>query len=202
MTRKMYLITSEGGAVNWAQTRNSILQNADKFEDAKINFGIGAESAYKCPGCGRTLPVMIFHLDHIYPRSRYAQINLGTISDANFVLLTPYMTQRNKSGGQFQDSSLGLGGEAAESEHEGKFGGRAQAYGGYVQVQVGALYNPKVTNVNASTIWENDLRNLQFLCGHCNTTKGPLTYIEWKGNDNGAQPLSRIFKDYYLNAMN
>jgi hypothetical protein len=39
-------------------------------------------------------------------------------------------------------------------------------------------------------IWENDLRNLQYLCAFCNSSKGAKTWEEWGKAEWQASPLS------------
>lgn len=42
-------------------------------------------------------------------------------------------------------------------------------------------YDPLRTVVDAKEAWKNDLRNLQWLCNHCNTQKGDRSFAEWIG---------------------
>jgi hypothetical protein len=197
MARKMYLVTTVGGAVNWSTTRTAIMENAAKFQECLFNFGPGAEAAFRCPGCGRLLPMVLAHLDHIYPKSRYAQMNLGLLNDSNFVLLSRVLAPINKSGGRFSNDELGLG----KPNADGAKGGRAIGVGGYATISVGSVYNAKTANVSATQIWENDLRNLQLLCSQCNTSKGDKTFVDWKGEGVEALPLARALKDAYVAEM-
>ncbi len=178
MPRKYYIIATNLNAVNFATTRDTVIQNIATFQDDSIDFGAGAEAAFTCPGCDRTLPAVLFHLDHIYPRARYALTNFQNIGDDFFVLLDPNLNVRNRSSGQFLSQNRPR---------------QAQAVGGYVNIRT-SPYVDDTRPVNAVAIWENDLNNLQFLCGICNTSKGPRTFSEWKPNSD-TRPLARIYKD-------
>lgn len=182
MPRKYYIIATNRNAVNFANTRQIILRNIATFQDGSKDFGAGIEAYFQCPGCDRELPAVLFDLDHIYPRNRYAQSNFQTIGDDHFVLLDDSLTVRNQSSGRvFHD------------QHRPQ---QARATGGYVTIQSGPRYNPVVNNVNAGAIWESDLNNLQFLCGICNSSKQNRTFLEWKPNQ-PTRPLAKILKSQY-----
>ncbi len=150
---KIYMIKTPNNAVNFANTRQVIMNNAMMFADGTKDFGIGAEAYTECPGCDRNLPLVIFHLDHIKSRARYSQTNLGLLGNDDFVII---------------DAAASRSGDA-----------RATATGGAVTIQTGSVYNPRVGIVHAVNVWENDLRNLQFLCPHCNTSKGAWDWETW-----------------------
>lgn len=165
---KIYIFTTANNQVNWDNTRESIMNNANYFSDGYADFGIGGEPYVKCPGCGRNLPMVIFHLDHIRSQARYAHGNLGLLGGDRFVVL-----DRNDCD---------------------QVDARVVATGGSVTIQTGSIYAPKTGIVHSSEIWKNDLRNLQFLCSACNTSKGDLDWNTWGKTDNLAKPLSAIWK--------
>lgn len=61
------LLVSGGGTVNWINTRDFLVHSVD-FCDGLDDFGAGQEHQAECPGCGRTLPTAMMHLDHILPQ--------------------------------------------------------------------------------------------------------------------------------------
>jgi hypothetical protein len=71
---------------------------------------------------------------------------------------------------------------------------RINATGGYVTIKTGSEYYPKTGMVQSSEIWKNDLRNLQFLCSICNSSKKDRDWETWGKSDNDTHPLSRRWK--------
>src|SRR5271170_1528080 len=168
MPKKIYVITSGNNSVNWDNTKTVIKNQAVVFANGFQDFGAGVEEYVKCPGCNRNLPLVLFSLDHIKSQARYTQTNLGLLGPDRFLVLD------------------GLLNHLADV--------RINAMGGYVRISTGSIYNPKTGIVHSSEIWKNDLRNLQFLCSICNSSKREKDWEAWGKSDNDAYPLAKHWK--------
>jgi len=169
---KIYVFVGPGDAVNWNTTKSAIAQFAATFADGFQNFGAGDEATSTCPGCNRNLPLALFSVDHIKPQHRYTPASLGTVANENLVLIGTGCDRINRPGGS----------HASKVE------------GGVMLIQSGSKYAPKLTYVQSSVLWQNDLRNLQFLCPICNSSKGGKTWVEWGRQEHDAHPLSAQLK--------
>lgn len=168
--RKIYLFRTPQNKVGWTHTRAMIIDYYPNFfSDGMFDYGAGAEHFAACPGCNRKLPLVLFHLDHILSRSRYAVSNMGMMANDRFVII---------------DSDCDRAGTDTT----------ASALGGIVTISSGPMFNRKIGLSQAKDVWENDLRNLQFLCGHCNTSKKDKDWIEWGKAAETARPLSACWK--------
>jgi len=168
MPRKIYVIASGNNSVNWDNTKTAIKNNAATFADGYRNFGAGVEEYVECPGCDRELPLLLFHLDHIKSQARYTQSNLGFMGADRFVVLDTVLNRVN--------------------------GVRINAAGGVVTIQTGSIYNPRTGLVQSAEIWKNDLRNLQFLCSLCNSSKKDRDWEAWGKTEADTRPLSAHWK--------
>ncbi len=169
MPRKIYVVASGNNSVNWDTTKTAIKNNAASFADGFKDFGAGVEEYVTCPGCDRDLPLLLFHLDHIRAQARYTQTNLGLLGQAHFVVLDTIFNRQTEA--------------------------RIAATGGYVTIETGSKYYPKKGIVQSAEIWRNDLRNLQFLCSICNSSKGDRDWETWGKSEVDTRPLARRWKE-------
>lgn len=175
--QKIYLFKTHQNKVDWSYTRSMIIDNYPHyFSDGNADFGAGNEPFTTCPGCNRRLPMVLFHLDHIRSQNRYAVGNLGILGNDKFVII--------------DENCHGSGPDT-----------KASAVGGTVTIKTGSIYAPKIGISHAAAVWSNDLRNLQFLCGHCNTSKQDKDWIDWGKSLNTAKPLSALWKHSFAQAM-
>lgn len=172
---KIYLLVPPTKTVNWDNTKRIIANNLHCFALDYVDFGIGSEASIECPGCGRTLPVPLFDLDHIRPKSRYTPSSLGTRGEDRFVLL---------------DHTV-----ARTTDY------RAAANGGVVYISSRSIYKPDSKLMQAAVVWQNDLRNLQFVCSICNSSKNGKTWEEWGKREDQAMPISKLLRDNGLMEM-
>ena len=167
----MTLIVTALGSVNWVNTRQVLVSSA-AFSAGMHNFGLGggtgtAENSAICPVCKRKLPTALMHLDHILPKSKHS---LKLQSDDTEVFLLDEAPPHGSSstyhgickGGTLTIEKLGTGGPTRRQS--------ALATARAVPYRPPSLGTAKVVSTEAA--WLNDLENLQWLCGACNTTKG------------------------------
>jgi hypothetical protein len=153
-----------------------MISHVHMFSMGRRDFGAGPESTFSCPGCLRTLPTVLFDLDHIRSQARYTLANLGNLDNGTFVIISP-------KNGESENDTL-------------KPEVTAQAVGGYVKITSGSIYNPIVGTVHSAEIWKNDLRNLQFLCSICNSSKQQKDWDTWGQGRGQPQPLSKMWKQF------
>jgi 5-methylcytosine-specific restriction endonuclease McrA len=172
----MVLLVSLGGSVTFVNTR-SVLVNSLSFAAGQDDFGIGNENQALCPGCGRTLPTATMHIDHIRSKAQHqlqiaAAGTLVTLLDntAPHAVSTRFAATCN--GGVVTIVGLSAPPAGAGPVHgaQARRSARLEAAGPY-----GRALQVRFT-VSTDVAWENDLENLQWLCGGCNTAKGPRDF--------------------------
>ena len=152
----MKVLVNSGGNVTWDNTRTTTVTSA-AFSMAPVDFGVGPEHSAICPGCNRRLPTFCMHLDHILPQARHTQSlampgqELALHSSIHpHAVSTAYVGKLN--GGLANISILGALSQSLR-----------------LTVQIPRI---PLNVINTRTLWENDLNNLQFICGGCNSRKG------------------------------
>lgn len=176
------LIVSAGGTVNWDNTRDALVHSV-AFCDGLDDFGPGQEHQAQCPGCARTLPTAMMHLDHILPQHGY---EMAIMQDGTPVRLLDSLPPHAMS---MQFSATCNGGTVSIFRLGAPLGGGG---GGPVRhihsPRLAALaaqpyYRPPVLDVrqvlHTADVWRCNLENLQWLCMGCNTAKGATTFAAW-----------------------
>jgi 5-methylcytosine-specific restriction endonuclease McrA len=179
----MLLIVNGAGGVSWDTTRVTAIADARFSGLVMQDFGAGPENKFTCPGCNRTLPTKCMHLDHIRAQSTYAVSfmqngQVVTLVDAADVSRVSTHFGAVVEGGTVNVSKLGTTREAAKAKAVAR---AAIVGGGPIRVNpprpsaaspYGAPSIGTATVIHTKDAWLNDLRNLQFLCMMCNTSKG------------------------------
>ncbi|MCV4267138.1 hypothetical protein [Pseudomonas capsici] len=152
----MKVLVNAGGNVTWENTR-SVVTTSAAFSLAAKNFGAGDECNATCPGCGRRLPTFCLHLDHILSQSRYTQ---GIVAMGEELELRSFIHPHGISTNYTGAMNGGIA-------NIFKIGTQSTS------LRLSARQNLIPLNVvETATLWCNDLENLQFLCGPCNSRKG------------------------------
>ena len=69
-TRVIQRLRLTSANTTWKETKTYVKQHSGQFgTTSRVNFGMGAEKAFQCPGCSRWLPVALATVDHMVPKS-------------------------------------------------------------------------------------------------------------------------------------
>jgi hypothetical protein len=165
----MKIVLTVTGKVNWETTRKIVVKSKT-FGPAQVDFGLGPENAARCAKCTRMLPTKGMHLDHILSQSRHSvtamQYNAVTVLDST----SPHAVSTTHCA-QVEGGTVTVW--RYEPLHESQNHRSARQ-----KTQRTTL----VEKVATANLWKCDLRNLQWLCGGCNSGKRER---EWDNAEDG-----------------
>lgn len=163
----MILLVGPRGSVEFAKTSFFFRANIDAlmpYLDRQINyewydFGIGRERAFRCCGCKRYVPLFTGTVDHVVPKSLLTVDcvdQIGTLH--NSVVYKNGIVQICRRGKYYlieKSSSIIYSDSYSIGLKHGKY-----------TLEIDGQ------SISLKDALENDMENLQLMCGFCNSLKG------------------------------
>jgi len=169
----MHLYLSQR-SVNWGNTRAACLR-LHPLGVADFNHqGPGHPEPYaECAACQRRLPIVLMDIDHIRDRAGYT----SNIFDTTNIRFYDALNGANITD-NFVCESLGHSVSVyLRIVQAPRIDGRPSRAGAGENMVRG----DRAVTIDANTAYENDLANLQWLCGLCNSSKNNADWNTWIG---------------------